>query len=561
MKKCNKIYFYSFIISLIFISGNQVRAQSLADISDLIIDKSFRIYPSNVTQSETFIVNHPTNQNILFASAYTIVPNPFFISEGVYVSTNSGESWYGSDTCSGFPIQFHGGEPAITIDKDGTFILNRLGRQPTFIGLYSHYSADNGISWSSQLTITTDDLEKHSIGSDVFNQSPFYGRTYAAYTMLTPPYDVRATYTNDGGKNWTAPFSVNNPAVRCYGTDLTVKQNGEVYLCWAVIPINITSPYEVFIGFASSNNGGNSWSVQENAIPTRGITGILSQKQNIRVNSTPRIAVDNTSSQYNGTIYIVTSQKELAPAGNDPDIVLFKSTDNGFTWSSGIRVNQDAINNGKIQFFPAINIDPYGGINILYLDDRNTTSDSTGVFLSRSLDGGETWIDYQVSDHNFQPIAVSGLGAGNVSDHIDLTFSNGKLWPVWMDNSTGIYQVWTAPISFTPDGIESELQSVNEFKLHQNYPNPFNTVTRIRFSVPSTPLSIAESSGVKLTIFDILGNEVITLIDEEKQHGTYEVEFDAANLPGNKKSLSSGIYFYRLIVNNFSETKSMLFIK
>lgn len=550
MKIFVKIILY--VIITFFSLGTEISvlAQSLPksqNPSDLVIGKSYRIFPSNVTQSETFIVNHPTNQNILFASAYTIVPNPFFISEGVYVSTNSGESWYGSDTCSGFPIQFHGGEPAITIDKDGTFILNRLGRQPTFIGLYSHFSTDNGISWSDQLTITTDDLEKHSIESDVFIQSTFSGRTYAAYTMLTPPYDVRATYTDDGGKNWATPFSVNNPSIRCYGTDLTVKLNGEVYLCWAVIPTNVTSPYEIFIGFASSNNGGNSWTVQETAIPTRGITGILSQKQNIRVNSTPRIAVDNTKTQYNGNTYIVTSQKELAPAGNDPDIVLFKSTDNGITWSSGIRVNQDAFNNGKIQFFPSIHIDPYGGINILYLDDRNTTSDSTGVFLSRSLDGGETWTDYQVSDHNFQPIAVSGLGAGNVSDHIDLTYSNGKLWPVWMDNSTGVYQVWTAPIIIPPVGIDSESHLVNEFKLYQNYPNPFNPQTIISYQ-------LSVNGFVNLKVYDLLGNEVASLVSEEKQAGSYEIEFDASRI-------SSGIYFYRLTSNNFSETKSMLLIK
>ncbi|MCJ7552836.1 MAG: T9SS type A sorting domain-containing protein, partial [Ignavibacteriaceae bacterium] len=364
-------------------------------------------------------------------------------------------------------------------------------------------------------------------------------------------YNVKMTYTDNGGQNWIPTFAINNPPIRCFGTDIDVNHNGEVLVCWAVIPTDVASPYEIYIGFAISSNGGSSWIVQEKAIPTRGITGILSQKQNIRVNSTPRIAVDNSNSQYNGNIYIVTSQKELAPAGNDPDIVLFKSTDNGSTWSQGIRVNQDAFNNGKIQFFPSIHIDPFGGINILYLDDRNTTSDSTGVFLSRSMDGSETWSDYQVSDHNFQPIAVSGLGAGNVSDHIDITYTNGKLWPVWMDNSTGVYQVWTAPIVIPPVSVEDDFQSAIDYKLHQNYPNPFNPNTTISWQ-------LAVSSHILIKLYDVLGNEVAILADDYFTQGKHQINFDSSKL---NKDFSSGIYFYRLTADNFSETKSMVLIK
>jgi len=544
------------ILIYISIMAMPVKSQVYNNISkpaDLVIDSNFRIYPSNVIQSETFIVTHPTNQNIMFASAYTIVTNPFFLSEGVYITTDGGSSWYGSDTCNGAPIQFHGGEPAITIDKNGTFIINRLGRLPTFLGLYSHYSTDNGITWSNQKTITTDDLEKHSIATDNNTISSYYGRTYAIYSMLTTPFRIKFSISDDGAQNWSTPQNLNNPPIRCYGTDMDIDKNGNVLACWAVIPTGVPSPYEVSIGFARSVNGGGSWSVSENAISVRGITGILNQKQNIRVNSIPRIAVDNTDGPFGGTIYIVTSQKELAPAGNDPDIVLFKSTDNGNSWSGGIRVNQDSFNNGKIQFFPAILIDPSGAINVLYLDDRNTTSDSTGVFLSRSTDGGETWTDYQVSDHNFRPTAVSGIGAGNISDHIDMTYSNGKLWPVWMDNSTGVYQIWTAPITLPPVSVDAEETSITNFVLYQNYPNPFNPTTKISWQSPT-------GGWQRLKVFDMLGKEIVTLVDEYKQAGTYEIQFNANDISDRKK-LTSGIYFYRLEINEFSETRSMILLK
>jgi hypothetical protein len=550
-----KKIFYFILFGFLFVSSDYLNSQERLNnknLSDIIIGSNFRIYPSNVSQSETFIVNHPNDPDILFASAYTIVTNPFFISEGVYVTTNSGVTWFGSDTCSGAPIQFHGGEPAIVIDKDGTFLLNRLGRQPTFIGLYSHYSNDNGITWSNQKTISTDDLEKHSLSSDINPLSSYYGRSYAVYTMLEPPYKVRMTYTNDGGQNWVQPFDVNNPPQRCFGTDIDINKNGEVLVCWAVMSAP-PSPNEISIGFAKSNNGGSNWSIQENPIQTKGITGVLSQKQNIRVNSTPRIAVDNSNSPYSGNIYIVTSQKELAPAGNDPDIVLFRSTDNGNTWSQGIRVNQDPVNNGKFQFFPAIHVDPQGGINIIYLDDRNTSSDSSGIFLSRSTDGGNSWTDYEVSDHNFRPTAVSGIGAGNISDHIDITYTNGKLWPVWMDNSTGVYQIWTAPITLPPVSVEDEQNLVSGFILNQNYPNPFNPTTKISWQSQS-------GSWHTLKVLDMLGREIVTLLDEYKPAGSYEIEFNS-NDAGYRNKLTSGIYFYRLQTGEFSETKPMVLLK
>ncbi len=117
-------------------------------------------------QSEVLITKHPSNSSILFSSANTIKFTPtFFVSEGVYVTTDAGNSWFGSDTCKGANIFFHGGDPAIAIDKNGTFILTRKGSS-TFPGVYSHYSIDNGLTWSTQKTISTDELERATIVSD-----------------------------------------------------------------------------------------------------------------------------------------------------------------------------------------------------------------------------------------------------------------------------------------------------------------------------------------------------------------------------------------------------------
>ncbi|RLD24218.1 MAG: hypothetical protein DRI70_08490 [Bacteroidetes bacterium] len=85
----------------------------------------------------------------------------------------------------------------------------------------------------------------------------------------------------------------------------------------------------------------------------------------------------------------------------------------------------------------------------------------------------------------------------------------------------------------------------NGFKLYQNYPNPFNPVTTIPYSIPRNSL-------VQLKIYNLLGQEVATLVNEEKPTGNYQVEFDASNFP-------SGVYLYRLRAGDFVQTKKMIY--
>ena len=93
------------------------------------------------------------------------------------------------------------------------------------------------------------------------------------------------------------------------------------------------------------------------------------------------------------------------------------------------------------------------------------------------------------------------------------------------------------------------------FQLFQNYPNPFNPSTKIRFSIPNVGTGLALSV---LKVYDILGNEIATLVDEYKSAGTYEVEFNSLTI---KQPLSSGIYFYQLRTRSFISTRSMILLK
>lgn len=93
----------------------------------------------------------------------------------------------------------------------------------------------------------------------------------------------------------------------------------------------------------------------------------------------------------------------------------------------------------------------------------------------------------------------------------------------------------------------------NDFILNQNYPNPFNPSTKISWQSP-----VAGHQTLK--IYNLLGNEVATFVNEYKEDGKYEVTFDASN-PAGGQGLSSGVYIYKLQAGNFVSTKKMLLLK
>ena len=125
------------------------------------------------------------------------------------------------------------------------------------------------------------------------------------------------------------------------------------------------------------------------------------------------------------------------------------------------------------------------------------------------------------------------------------------LW--FVDNNTGwavgqhgtILKTTTGgdPIGIKP--ISNEVPA--EYSLHQNYPNPFNPSTLIEFDVPKV-------SFVKLTVYDILGNEISSLLKEELKAGSYRIKWNAS-------LYTSGVYFYKLVAEGYTETRKMVFMK
>jgi hypothetical protein len=158
------------------------------------------------------------------------------------------------------------------------------------------------------------------------------------------------------------------------------------------------------------------------------------------------------------------------------------------------------------------------------------------------IEGGGSQIDRQKN------LRISG-GQWNYMATLDLN-NSGKISITVSDSGTGTVAADAFRIIYrgAPLNLKDEIV-LKDFALYQNYPNPFNPITTIRFNLNNP-------NRVKLQVFNPLGQEVATLVDEYRNTGNHEVIFDA-----NRYSISSGVYYYRLVVDEKAETKGMVILK
>jgi hypothetical protein len=233
---------------------------------------------------------------------------------------------------------------------------------------------------------------------------------------------------------------------------------------------------------------------------------------------------------------------------------IYMSTDNGYSWTYL----------GIPPFFVM-----YGHVLSLCLNGNillgGSDTYSAGLFLSG--DSCTTWT--QVStlipqsglsiESGGTLVGTDSLGVFLFSDNGDSLGSrndgltNLNIHTLTIDNNNYVYAgtdngVWRRPLSEIVTSVENNSTTLpSEFLLSQNYPNPFNPSTTFRYSIPT-------QSKVEIKVFDILGNEIATLMDEEKSVGTYEVTWYA-------EQLQSGVYFYQLRANEYAQTRKMILLK
>jgi hypothetical protein len=153
----------------------------------LTVTPNVRVHPSTTTsQSEVPITRHPTNGNILYASSNAVHFSPsLFISEGMYLSSDGGATWFGSDTTNALPLSEHSGDPAPAIGPDGRLYMSEITS-----GMGVEYSTNMGATWSNIYQLISGSMDKnHTFVNDV-PASPYYGRafvTWSNFTASAPP--------------------------------------------------------------------------------------------------------------------------------------------------------------------------------------------------------------------------------------------------------------------------------------------------------------------------------------------------------------------------------------
>ena len=173
-------------------------------------------------------------------------------------------------------------------------------------------------------------------------------------------------------------------------------------------------------------------------------------------------------------------------------------------------------------------------------------------------------------------VILSNTGAGTLGSVIDLgdgTYEASITAPIAVgidtvsalviSGSDTVSIFWKTVVTYVnPTLINENPNLPDRFYLYQNSPNPFNPSTIIKYTIPN--VIAKQSQFVTLKVYDVLGNEVATVVSEEKSAGTYEVEFSAKGgsaSGGNATGLSSGVYFYKFKAGNFVETKKMVLMK
>jgi len=170
-----------------------------------------------------------------------------------------------------------------------------------------------------------------------------------------------------------------------------------------------------------------------------------------------------------------------------------------------------------------------------FIDDENQSGTHSPSPLVDDFD----------SDGDVEFLFASIAGKIHFFDMNELYNKNFEFWNSYkhdMQNTGAIF-----PIQINTDVNELNNIVISDFVLLQNYPNPLNPSTKIQYQIP-------EINFVTLMVYDVLGNEIATLVNEEKPPGSYKVEFNA-------EGLTSGIYFYQLSAGNFIKTKKMILLK
>jgi len=403
---------------------------------------------TSTTQSENSVFVDPDNNAFIINSNNSTDWSGSTVGSvygaDYYKSSDAGATFSGSITGTGGA---NSGDPATAISRSGRQYVNFID-DPGGQGIA--YS-DDGVTWSTA-TIGPNPgslADKNHMWIDNSLSSPYSGNLYTAWTDFGGSYDQDVVFSRstNNGATWSTRIPISGSiSTFDHGVNLQTGPGGQVYACWATYPSSGLT--EDGIGFNKSSDGGLTFGTATKIISNiKGIraTGVL---KSMRVNSFPVMAVDVSGGPNNGNIYVVWTNIGVpgTNTGTNKSVYLIRSTNGGTTWSTPVRVNQGTFADGKEAYEPWITCDPETGtLAVVFYDDRNTASTECETWVSYSLDAGNTWSDFRVSDVSFTPAPIPGLASSYMGDYLGITSKGGRVYPCWTDNRGGVYRTYVSP--------------------------------------------------------------------------------------------------------------------
>ncbi len=406
-------------------------------------------------------------------------------------------------------------------------------------------------------------------------------------------------YSQGGGSSWSTPVQVPNTSapwdtVQCNKTTIDIDSDGNIVIAWGT---DLMDDGDEHFFISKSTDNGSTWgepdtlfaSVTPGIIPSGycmpaiatgpdGIIGVTAREKDESLSTNYQMYFQ----EYNGTSWeasmLLTTLHDSADiyqanldydengtchcvfytdeddwpswdadiaAGNIPkgQILYTQKTSGSTDWSEPVAISQDLY--GKADY-PAIAAGDNGSLYAVYLGYGNDNLGEDGylrVFYTTSDDGGDTWTTASILDSTIEDMPLRGpsICKSVPSTGADILYISSD------STETDGYSIYYGNIPYVDYSAVENNEIPEDYSLLNNYPNPFNPFTTIEFEVNTNDL-------VKLTVYNVLGEKIASLVNEEMKIGSYKVQF-------NSQGLSSGIFFVRLVNGENAATKKMVLIK
>jgi uncharacterized delta-60 repeat protein len=430
------------------------------------------------------------------------------------------------------------------------------------------YDFDGMLIWSR---IYNGPLDSSDDASDIAvdNQDNVF---IVGSTMVPGPSTnlILLKYNSSGVRQWIVIYS-SSGNMRDYGGNIKLHESGNIYCAGSSIDTISIGLYSNYLTVKYNSTGQFQW---VRTYAGRGTSYNLlhdmavDNHENIYVTGcSPGIGTgfyDNTTIKYNSN-------------GDSLWVRRYNGPQNGFDLGNSISVGPS----GNIYIagvtgrdlpvgwdFSTISYTPSGNLRWAIAYNGNGNDEDQATFLKMdSLEniyvlgrsrGAGTNYDFALVKYNSEGALLGSArynGPGNGADYPSRMAldNNGRVYITGAVTGMGT-NLDIATLRYSqPIGIELVTSKIpKEFKIYQNYPNPFNPTTKIKFDIPA--VSELRTSNISLIIYNVLGKEISILVNEPLTPGTYEVNWNASDVP-------SGIYFYKLTAPDFTESKKMILIK